>query len=140
MNTGMTIGRVAHLAGVGVETIRYYQRRGLIEVPPKPIDGSYRVYSEATVERIRFIRRSQKLNFSLREIEGLLSLRTQNEADAGDVRRLATEKIAEVEQKIDQLQKIRNELRALLRRCPGSGSTQCCTILETLEENIGSND
>lgn len=131
--TRMTIGNVAHAAGVGVETVRYYERRGLITQPPKPRAGGYRVYPEATVQRIHFIRRAQELGFSLREIGDLLSLRTLTGADARDIRRLAVVKLEDVDRKIDRLQRIRDDLTELLGNCPGAGPLQCCSILETLD-------
>lgn len=71
----MTISKIAHVAGVGVETIRFYERKGLIERPVKPFEGGYRIYPDETAQRIKFIRRAQEIGFSLREIEELLSQR-----------------------------------------------------------------
>jgi MerR family copper efflux transcriptional regulator len=96
----MTIGRAAQRAGVGVETIRFYERRGLIQQPARPQSGGYRLYDEDVVERIRFIRQAQELGFSLREIAELLSLRADPAADCGDVRAQAMTKREEVNRKI----------------------------------------
>lgn len=85
-----TIGRVAEAVGVGVETIRFNERRELIDQPPRPVGGGYRVYPDETVRRVQFIRRAQELGFSLREIAELLSLRADHDADASDMRRRAT--------------------------------------------------
>ena len=73
--TDMTIGKVADVVGVGVETIRFYERRKLIEQPPRPREGGYRIYSDTTVKRLHFIRRAQELGFSLREIASCVALR-----------------------------------------------------------------
>lgn len=131
----MTIGKVARAVGVGVETIRFYERRGLIEQPPRPEGGGYRVYSGETVRRVHFIRRAQELGFSLREIADLLTLRTTHNADASDVRRRATTKLQDVDQKIERLQRIREGLTTLLDSCPGAGPLQCCSILDALEHD-----
>lgn len=133
--TGMTIGRAARAAGVNVETIRFYERRRLIEQPPKPAFGGYRVYPETTVRRVRFIRRAQDLGFSLREIAELLSLQTTGGADAADVQDRAVEKLRDVDEKIERLQRIRGSLTDLLARCPGQGDLRCCSIYEALEQD-----
>ncbi len=129
----MTIGKAARKAGVGVETIRFYERRGLIEQPPKPLEGSFRVYPDGTVERIRFIRQAQELGFSLREIDELLSLRADPSTDAGDVRKRATAKLEEVDRKLAQLERIRAALEELVAACPGQGALRSCSIMEVLE-------
>lgn len=129
-----TISKAAQAAGVGIETIRFYERKGLIEQPPKPRDGGYRIYPEDTVRRVRFIRRAQELGFSLREVADLLSLRLDERADAGDVQRRAMAKLQDVDAKIAQLQRIRRGLAELLERCPGKGELQCCSILGALEQ------
>ena len=131
----MTIGKVAQAVGVGVETIRFYERRGLIEQPPRPAAGGYRVYSDETVQRVQFIRRAQELGFSLREIAELLSLRTDHDTDAGEVRQRATAKLQDVDRKIERLQHIRRGLMTLLDRCPGEGPLRCCSIIEALEHD-----
>lgn len=132
MATGMTISRAAERAGVGVETIRFYERRGLIEQPARPRSGGYRFYDDGVVERIRFIRQAQELGFSLREIEELLSLRADPAADCGDVRTQAVSKREEVDRKIAQLQHIRSALDALIATCPGGGALRACTILDAM--------
>ncbi len=106
----MTIGRLADAAGVGVETVRFYERRGLIQQPPKPSGTGFRVYPEETERRIRFIRQGQELGFSLREIQELLSLRADPAANSADVRARATAKLAEVNRKITELERVRAAL------------------------------
>lgn len=132
MATLKTIGRAARRARVGVETIRFYERRGLIAQPPKPRTGGYREYDDETVAAILFIRQAQELGFSLREIGELLSLRTDPKANCGDVRAQALIKREEVDRKIGQLAQIRNALDALIASCPGSGALRVCTIIDGL--------
>ena len=127
-----TIGLAARQAGVGVETIRFYERRGLIERPPKPPGAGSRRYAADTVHRIRFIRQAQQLGFTLRQIEELLSLQANPTADCSDVRRRALAKIEEVSARIGQLAEIRSALVRLLAACPGSGALGACSILEAL--------
>lgn len=132
MATGMTISRAAERAGVGVETIRFYERRGMIEQPARPRNGGYRFYDDEVVERIRFIRQAQELGFSLREIADLLSLRADPGADCGDVRTQAVSKREEVDCKIAQLRHIRRALDALIGSCPGGGALRACTIIDAM--------
>lgn len=130
--TAMTIGRLARKAGVGVETIRFYERKGLIEQPRRPRETGYRVYPEETAHRIRFIRQAQELGFSLREVQDLLSLRADPESDSADVRARAAAKLAEVKRKITELERIRAALEDLIAACPGRGALRNCSIMETL--------
>lgn len=129
----MTIARAARAAEVGVETIRFYERRGLIRRPPRPVTG-FRVYNADTVTRIRFIRQAQMLGFSLGEIGELLSLRADPDADCAAVRAQAIAKRNEVALKIAQLQRIRAALDTLIANCPGSGALGACTILDAIEQ------
>ncbi len=128
----MTIGPAARQAGVGVETIRFYERRGLIEQPAKPVGSGFRVYPEETVQRIRFIREAQEIGFSLRQIDELLSLRADPAADSSDVRERAIDKRDEVEQKIAHLERIHAALEELISACPGKGALRQCSIMEAL--------
>ncbi len=128
----MTISNAARQAEVGIETIRFYERRGLIEQPPKPVGSGFRVYPEETVQRIRFIRQAQEIGFSLREIDELLSLRADPAADSSDVRERAINKRNEVEQKIEHLQQIHAALEELISACPGKGALRQCSIMEAL--------
>jgi Hg(II)-responsive transcriptional regulator len=129
----MTIARAARAAGVGVETIRFYERRKLIAQPRKPASG-FREYDAETVTRIRFIRQAQELGFSLREIDELLSLRADPAADCAEVRAQAAAKRDEVTQKIANLERIRAALDSLIATCPGSGALRACTILDAIEQ------
>ncbi len=128
-----TIGKAARQAGVGVETIRFYERKGLIRQPLKPLDGGPRLYPEETVHRIRFIRQAQELGFSLREIAELLDLRAAPDADCADIRQRASVKLEEVEAKIAQLQQIGQALRRVIAACPSRGGLEGCSIIDALE-------
>lgn len=129
---GLTIGRIARRAGVGVETVRFYERRGLIEQPPKPRGSGFRLYSEDTVARIGFIRQAQDLGFSLGEVRELLALRADPSAEASEVRRRASAKLEQVEGKIESLERMRGALKDLIAACPGRGAIASCSIMETL--------
>ena len=128
----MTISKTAEKAGVGVETIRFYERKGLIEQPPKPLGGGYRTYPEEVVAHIRFVRQAQEIGFSLREITELLSLRADPSADCSEVREQATMKLVEVNRKITQLEEIRGALKDLISACPGRGALRACSIMDAL--------
>ena len=129
----MRIGTIAKRAGIGVETVRFYERKALIARPPKPQNGGFRSYSAETVERIRFIRQAQSLGFSLKEIDELLSLRADPSTDCSDVRERARGKLREVKAKIARLNAIGSALEKLIDACPGKGAARLCSILEALE-------
>ncbi len=128
----LTIGKVARLAGVGVETIRFYEREGLIEDPPRRSSG-YRQYPAAAVTRIRFIKRAKALGFSLKEIKELLELRVDPETTCADIRDRASAKIRDIEEKIAALREIKAALERLTAACKGKGPVSECPILEALE-------
>jgi len=128
----LTTGELAERAGVNVQTVRYYERRGLLPEPPRTSAG-YRQYELDDARRIRFIQRAQELGFSLSEIEALLSLRANPEADKGSVKRRAATKIDEIEDKIRDLRRIKGTLEELIAACTGEGSTRDCPILQALE-------
>jgi MerR family mercuric resistance operon transcriptional regulator len=129
----MTIGKAARAAGVGVETIRFYERKGLIEQPPKPLGSGYRIYPSETVARIRFIREAAgQLGFSLRETSELLALRARPEASASDVRARAVAKLDDVRARMARLQEIEASLVSLIDTCPGAGAVGGCAILDAL--------
>ena len=129
----LTIGRAAEAAGVGVETIRFYERRGLIDQPRKPARSGFRTYPDDVVPRLRFIRRAQAMGFSLGEIGEFLSLRADPAADCGKVRERATTKLAEVDRKLAELNSMRAALEDVIAGCPARGALRQCTILEALE-------
>ena len=129
--SGFTIGQVAKAANVNVETIRFYERRGLVVQPPTPSQG-YREYDSETVERVRFIRQAQEIGFSLREVQELVALRSDPCGDCADVRARATAKLNDVNAKIAQLHRVRSALETLIAACPGKGAVESCSILEEL--------
>lgn len=129
-----TIGEAAQRAGVGVETIRFYERRGLIKRPPKPQGSGFRVYSDADIRRVKFVREAQRIGFSLNEIRELLALRTDPNADCANVQQQARIKLEEVEGKIGGLMQMKAALETLIAACPGRGNTKSCTILDALSE------
>ncbi len=127
MNQGqMTIGRLARDSGVGVETIRYYQRRGLLETP-RPGRGAYRHYDTRHLQRLQFIRRAQATGFSLDEIAGLLQL--DDLRDRKLARARATEKIADIEARIRQLQTMQAALHQMVEQCLHGEDGEPCPII-----------
>jgi len=133
----LTIGQLARNAAVNVETIRYYERRGLIPEPPRRQSG-YRQYGPEFVTRIRFIKRAQALGFSLNEIAELLALRIDSQTACYEVRRHAESKIGDIEEKIELLQQMKQALIELVAICNETGQTGECPILETLKEKSAS--
>jgi len=131
----LTIGKVARLAEVGVETVRFYERKGLIDEPSRRESG-YRQYPEETVNRIRFIRCAKELGFTLKEIKELLGLRVHvsSTATCDAVRELAEEKIADVRDKIRILRRMETVLTQLVCDCRDRALTSDCPILEALEQ------
>ncbi len=134
----LKIGQVAGLAEGGVETIRFYERRGLIEEPPRRASG-YRQYPPNAVTRIRFIRRAKGLGFSLQEIKELLALRLDTDTTCVDVKDRATAKILELQNKIEALERMRLALEALVASCSGGGPLSECPILEAMDTEIEGN-
>ncbi len=132
-----TIGQAARAAGVGVETIRFYERKNLIVQPPKPASGGYRNYGDDIVRRIRFIRQAQELGFSLKEVGDLLNLRADPDSDCADVQRRARQKLAEVERKVAQLQQIGAALAEVIAACPSRGGLDGCSIIAVIERDAG---
>ena len=129
----LTIGKAAHEAGVSVETIRFYERQGLIARPRRPQGGpGVRVYPVETIERIRFIREAQHIGFSLREIRELLALRADPTTDCSEVRDQAVAKLEAVREKIAELHRIGAALETLIAACPGQGGVQACSIMEAI--------
>ncbi len=128
----LTIGKLANQGGVKVQTIRYYERRGLLPRPQRTPSG-YRVYSDEAVRRLRFIRQAKTLGFSLSEIEELLSLRMRPGTTCGDIRQRARQKMTTVDQKIEELNRIKDALDKLAVACRGKGPMSECPILEALE-------
>ena len=128
----LTTGQLAKQAQVNVETIRYYERRGLLPEPPRRWSG-YREYSQADVAHLRFIKRAKELGFSLSEISELLSLRVDPDTTCDDVKQRTEIKIADIEAKIQTLERMKKALKKLVASCSGRGPTSACPILEALE-------
>ena len=123
----MKIGEVAKLSGTGIETIRFYEREGLLPEPERRPSG-YRQYGEATVERLDYIRRAKELGFTLAEIRDLLEL-SSAASDCEHVRRRAEVKIADIEAKIHDLRQMKRSLGKIVERCRAKGSTDDCPLV-----------
>lgn len=133
--TGFTIGRLAKMAGVGVETIRYYQRRGLLAEPDRPYQGVRR-YTELAVQRVRFVKEGQKLGFSLDEIAELLEL--EDGMRCHEARELTLRKLAIIRERIAALQKMERSLSELAERCSQNPGAVACPIIAALLEGANS--
>ena len=129
MTEKMTISRLADAAGVNVETVRFYQRSGLIDAPPRPYSG-YRTYGSEDVRRIRFIKRAQRLGFTLDEVASLLKL--EGSQTCASTRDLAARKLALVETKINDLFAMKTALAAMVSRCDSEDAGEGCPIIQTL--------
>lgn len=128
----MTIGQLADDAGVNVETVRFYERKGLIAQPSRPAAG-YRTYDQQTSRRIRFIREAQELGFSLVEIRQLLSLRVDPATSCMAVKDAAEAKIRSIDEKVTALKTMRKALLEITSACSGQGPTSECPILDALD-------
>ena len=124
----MRIGDLASQAGVAVDTVRYYERRGLLPEPPRRPSG-YREYDEEQLRQLRFVRRCKALGFTLDEIRQLLRLNADPGADRATVRELTQRRLAEVDVKLDELRKLRASLAGLVESCSGHGPVDGCPIL-----------
>lgn len=131
--TPLTIGKLAKQGRVNLETIRYYERRGLLPEPPRT-DSGYRVFSANDVRRIRFIKRAQELGFSLKEIQELLALRIDPGSSCAEIRQRTEAKIADIDEKIRTLKAMKRALARLTNACSGRGPVSDCPILESLQE------
>jgi MerR family copper efflux transcriptional regulator len=125
----MTIGRLAKEAGVNIDTIRYYERNGLIPEPLRRTSG-YREYEASDVRRLRFIARAKQLGFTLAEIAELMSLSADR--DVAGVKRRAEQRLEQVEHKIKELRRVRRGLKTLIDACPGHGDLERCPIVAAL--------
>lgn len=128
MAAHLTIGKLASATGVNIETIRYYERVGLVAAPART-DGNYRSYCDDDVARLRFIRRTRDLGFSLDQVRALLSISGQRDRDCGTVNTIATAHLAEIDRKLADLTTLRRELADAVAACAG-GSVAECRILE----------
>ncbi len=128
----LTISRLARLGGVNLETVRYYEREGLLARPPRTRSG-YRIFPNEAARRLRFIKRAQQLGFSLTEIRELLTLRVKPGTKRDQIRARAEAKIADIEQKIKTLTAMKQSLAQLTTQCSGCGPASECPILESLD-------
>ena|SRR5437763_11850526 len=129
----LTIGQVSKRTGVGVETLRYYEREGLVEEPPRRASG-YRQYPDSVVKRIHFIKRAQQLGFSLKEIAELFALRVDPTTPARSVKQRTEAKLADIERKIEELLRMKRALERLTHLCTGQGPISECPILDMLDQ------
>lgn len=131
MLDGLTIGKLAKEAGIGIETVRFYERQGLIAPPPRT-ESNYRIYPREEVARLKFIKRAKALGFTLHEINGLLELSHDPHATRADIKKRTLAKIADVESKIRDLTRIKAALEHLAAKCDGHGPLEGCPILAAL--------
>lgn len=133
MAQALKIGEVARRTGVSVETVRYYEREGIL-APPARRPSGYRAYPEEAVRRVRFAKRAQQLGFSLKAIDELLALRHDPKGRACRVKRSAAALVAEIDERIATLARMRDALAALEEACDGRGSASRCSILDALDD------
>lgn len=134
LGKSLTIGRLARAAGVGVETIRYYQQRGLLPVPEQ--SGTFRQYPTALTARIHFIKRAQELGFSLDEITELLRL--EDGAHRSSIRRIASDRLAQIDNKVADLMRMQKTLRHLVAECEHTRGDLPCPIIASLVQTVPS--
>lgn len=128
----LSISEVARASGVNLQTIRFYEREGLIAEPPRSASG-YRLFAAEVVRRVRFIKRAQELGFHLAEIKDLLALRVDPDTDCREIRGRAEAKLGDIDRKITDLRRMRKALARLTAACPGRGAAGDCPILDNLE-------
>lgn len=131
----ITIGKLAKMAGVTNDTVRFYERFGLID-PVSRSESNYRLYRKADARRLRFIRRAKELGFTLNEIKELLALSQDPKATKADIKNKTEDKIEDIRQKIQDLSRIQSALEHLVETCDGHGSAHECPILQSLTENV----
>ena len=132
---GLSIGEVASAAAVNVQTVRYYERRGIL-TPARRTPAGYRRYDEDAVARLRFIRHAQGLGFSLNEIQELLALRIRHVGACRTVEKRTREKLNDVDRRIHDLRGIKRTLERLAAACRSRDTTDACPILEALEDDV----
>jgi len=132
----LSIGQVAKRTGITVEAVRYYEKQGLIDAPVRSVSG-YRQYPENTVRRVKFIQHAKQVGFTLNDIGELLALRREPGTSCTDIKLRASQKIEEVDKKINDLTQIRDALGRMILKCSGRGALSQCPILEELEMDDG---
>lgn len=128
----LSIGQIAKQTGITVETVRFYEKKKLVEKPQRSESG-YRQYPPETIKRVHFIQRAKEVGFTLKDIGELLDLRQEPGTSCTDIKLRATQKIAEVENKIRDLEIIHDALFSMIKKCKDTGSLSQCPILEELE-------
>ena len=129
----LSIGQVARRAGVSIDTIRFYERQGVLEMPPRR-DSGYRQYSEEVVRRLRFIQCVKRLGFTLKEITDLLTLRVDAQTKCSQVKEATLAKLEQVERKLVELERMRRALLQVASLCTGDGPTSACPMLDALDQ------
>jgi MerR family copper efflux transcriptional regulator len=129
--SSLSIGQLAERAGVAIDTVRYYERNALL-APAGRLASGYRRYGAIELKRLRFIRRAKALGFSLEDIRSLLTL--SDERDVAKVKRAAQRKLEDIEQRLQELERIRSGLKSLIEACPGHGRADACPILNALTQ------
>ncbi|MBU0729611.1 MAG: MerR family DNA-binding protein [Proteobacteria bacterium] len=132
---GLTIGKLAKSAGIGIETVRFYEKQGLLDPPPRT-ESNYRIYPDEEIVKLRFIKRAKTLGFSLNEIKGLILLTHDPHATKADIKRRTDEKIKDIRQKIEDLTRMLGALEHLAGACDGHGPVAECPIIEALVSDI----
>ena len=133
IRVSLSIGRVAERTGVGVQTVRFYEKQGLLRAPARSSSG-YREYDPSVLARLGFIRRAQELGFTLKEIRELLALQENENADCADVRRAAVSKLGDVQQRMADLKRMSDALQGLVDSCSGDGPAAQCSIMHCFSE------
>ncbi len=129
----LRIGEVANKSHVGVETVRFYEREGLIALPKRNVSG-YRQYSESAIKQIQFIQHAKTLGFSLKDIRELIKLKSTRDARCKSIKSTAKAKIADIQEKIDALKRMKLALEPLVAQCKSSDPISDCPILNALDE------
>ncbi len=132
--SSLTIGKLAQKTGIAVETVRFYERKGLIADPPRGPSSGYREYPAETVQRLRFIRRAKELGFTLREVGELLALRTDTSTSCGEVREQVAGKLGDVRERINDLRRMERALAKLHALCASTDPLGDCPMLDLLDE------
>jgi MerR family transcriptional regulator, copper efflux regulator len=135
LDVKLSIGQLARRAGVRVDTVRFYERKGLLPAAERQASG-YRVFPAASERRLRFVRHAKELGFTLDEIRELLALRVDRRRTCADVRAVAFVKLNEIEAKLERLERIRGALTTLAESCTGHGPTSACPLLEALDQEV----
>ncbi|MCF7220405.1 heavy metal-responsive transcriptional regulator [Marilutibacter chinensis] len=130
----MKIGELSRRTGIGIDTVRYYERQGLLR-PASRMASGYRLFDEDDVARLQFVRRAKGLGFTLEEIRELLALSDHREDDMASLNAVASAKLVDVERRLAELERMRDGLRSLIDACPGHGAMTRCPILNALVED-----